>query len=220
MMRTPITVFLADDHQIVIKGIASLLELDPELQMVGYTTDSTKVIDEVTRLKPSVLVLDLAMPDIPGVEIIRSLNKMRTVSTKIVVFTMHQDTAYVVQALQDGALGFVVKDADSGCLIEAIKAAARGERFLSPPITHEKIKDYLQRLHSEKNDSGILDRLTRREREVMILVAQGRTNQEIADKFGLSVRTVERHRYNMMRKANFKNEADIVQFAMRKGLIT
>jgi DNA-binding NarL/FixJ family response regulator len=218
-MKAPITVFLADDHQIVIKGISSLLELDPELQMVGCTTDSTKIIDEVSRLRPRVLVLDLMMPDIPGVEIIRSVSNMRTIPTRIVVFTMHKDTAYVVQALQEGALGFVVKDADSSCLIDAIKAAARGERYLSPPITHEKIKDYLQQLHSEKNDSGILDRLTRREREVMILVAQGRTNQEIADKFGISVRTVERHRYNMMRKANFKNEADVVQFAMRKGLI-
>jgi DNA-binding NarL/FixJ family response regulator len=219
-MSNSVTVFLADDHQIVLTGIASIIELDPELKLVGSTTDSTKIVEEVMRLKPRVLVLDMVMPDIPGVEIIRTIRKTRTLQTKIVVFSMHKDIGYVVQAFQEGAQGYVVKDADTACLIKAIKAVARGEQFLSPPFTRRKIQDYLDQLRSEKDDEDTLDRLTRREREVLILVARGDTNNEISQKLGISVRTVERHRYNMMRKAGFRNEADVVQFAMRQGLIT
>lgn len=219
-MPNPITVFLADDHQIVLTGIASIIDFDPELSMVGGATDSTKIVEEVMRLKPRVLVLDLAMPDIPGIEIIRTIRKMRSSQTEIVVFSMHKDVGYVVKALQEGAKGYVVKDADTGCLIQAIKAVARGEQFLSPPFTHKNIQDYLDQLRSGKSDDDILDRLTRREREVLILVAQGDTNNMIANKLGISVRTVERHRFNMMKKAAFRNEADVVQFAMRQGLIS
>jgi DNA-binding NarL/FixJ family response regulator len=219
-MSNSVTVFLADDHQIVLTGIASIIELDPDLKLVGSTTDSTKIVEEVMRLKPRVLVLDMVMPDIPGVEIIRTIRKTRTLQTKIVVFSMHKDIGYVVQAFQEGAQGYVVKDADTACLIKAIKAVARGEQFLSPPFTRRKIQDYLDQLRSEKDDEDTLDRLTRREREVLILVARGDTNNEISQKLGISVRTVERHRYNMMRKAGFRNEADVVQFAMRQGLIT
>ena len=218
-MRCPITVFLADDHKIVLQGIISILQLDPELQMVGCTTDSKRIVEEVVRLRPRVLVLDLAMPDIPGVEIIRSIRKMRSLRTRIVVFTMHKDIGYVVQALQEGAQAFVVKDEDTEYLVAAIKAVVRGEQFLSPPFSREKIQAYMEQLQGEKDDADILDRLTRREREVLILVAQGNTNRDIADKLGISVRTVETHRFNMMRKTAFKNEADVVQFAMRQGLI-
>ncbi len=219
-MAYPVTVFLADDHHIVLTGISSIIQLDPELSLLGSTTDSTKIMEEVVRLKPDVLVLDLAMPDIPGVEIIRSIRKMRSLRTRVVVFSMHKDIGYVVQALQEGAQGYVVKDTDTACLIEAIKAVGRGEQFLSPPFSQEKIQYYLDKLRSERNEDDIMDRLTRREREVLLLVAQGDTNNEIARKLGISVRTVERHRLNMMRKTEFRNEADVVQFAMRKGLIT
>ncbi len=218
-MQSPLTVFLADDHKVVLQGITSILQLDPDLQMVGCTTDSKRIVEEVARLKPRVLVLDLAMPDIPGIEIIRSIRKMRSLRTRVVVFTMHKDIGYVVQALQEGALGFVVKDADTECLIAAIKAVARGEQFLSQPFSREKIQAYMEQLQGKKDDADILDRLTRREREVLILVAQGNSNHDIADKLGISIRTVETHRFNMMRKAGFKNEADVVQFAMRQGLI-
>ncbi len=218
-MTYPITVYLADDHQIVLKGIASMVELDPELRLLGCTTDSKKIIEEVARLKPRVLALDLVMPDIPGLEIIRSIRKMRTITTRVVVFTMHKDVSYVAQALQEGALGFVVKDADSACLIDAIKAVARGEQYLGPPFTMQKVRDYQKRLQSGKDAVDLLERLTRREREVLIFVAQGYTNNEIAQKLGISVRTVERHRFNMMRKAGFRHEADIIQFAMRQRLV-
>jgi two-component system response regulator NreC len=219
-MPHPITVFLADDHQIVLKGIASVIRLDPELKMVGYTTDSTKIIEEVSRIKPRVLVLDMVMPDIPGVEIIRTIRKMRTLQTKVIIFTMHKDVGYVVQAFQEGAQGFVVKDVDTAYLIEGIKAVARGEQYLGPSFTKEQIQDYLERLQSERDEDDIMERLTKREREILIFVARGATNNEIAHNLGISVRTVERHRYNMMKKAHFRNEADVIQFAMRRGLIT
>lgn len=219
-MTRPITVYIADDHQVVLKGITSVIQLDPELEVVGYTTDSKKIIEEVCRIKPRVLVLDMVMPDIPGVEIIRSIRQMRSLQTKVVVFTMHKDVGYVVQALQEGAHGFVVKDVDTIHLIEAIKTVIRGEQYLSPPFTQQKIKDYLKQLQNGKDEEDILEKLTRREREILIFVARGATNNEIAQTLGISVRTVERHRYNMMKKTKFRNEANVIQFAIRRGLIT
>ncbi len=219
-MTRPITVYIADDHQIVLKGIASVIQLDPELEVVGSTTDSKKIIEEVCRIKPRVLVLDMVMPDIPGVEIIRSVRQMRSLQTRVIVFTMHKDVGYVAQAMQEGAHGFVVKDVDTAHLIEAIKTVARGKQYLSPPFTQQKIKDYLDQLQNGKDEEDILEKLTRREREVLIFVARGTTNNEIAQTLGISVRTVERHRYNMMKKAKFRNEADVIQFAIRRGLIT
>ncbi len=214
-----ITVYLADDHQIVLRGIISLLDLDPDLHLVGFTTESSKIVSEVMRLKPQVLVLDLGMPGIPGGEIIRTLRSMRTVNTEVVVFTMHKDISFVVQALDDGALGYVIKDVDSTHLIEAIRAAARGEVYLSPPFCREAIWEYQEQLRLSKGGVDSYDKLTPREREVLIYVAQGYTNREMASKMNVSVRTVERHRYNMMKKAAFKNRAEVIQFALRKGLI-
>ncbi len=219
-MSHPITVYIADDHQIVLKGITSVIQLDPDLEMVGCTTDSKKIIEEVCRIKPRVLVLDMVMPDIPGVEIIRSIRQMRSLQTRVIVFTMHKDIGYVAQALQEGAHGFVVKDVDTAYLIEGIKTIIHGEQYLSPPFTQHQIKRYLKQLQSGKDKEDVLERLTRREREVLIFVAQGVTNNEIAHNLGISVRTVERHRYNMMKKAKFRSEADVTQFAMRRGLIT
>ncbi len=217
--RQHITVYLADDHQIVLKGISSLIDLEPDLHLVGCTTHSAEVAPAVIRLRPRVLVLDLGLPGIPGNEIIRTLHSMRTVHTKIVVFTMHKDISYVVQALDEGALGYVIKDADSAHLIEAIRAAARGEKYLCPPFTWEELESYREQLRRSKGGADFYEHLTRREREVLLYVAQGFTNKEIASILSLSVRTVEKHRYNMMKKASFKNKAEVVHFALQRGLI-
>ncbi len=214
-----ITVYLADDHQIVLRGIASLVDLEPDLHVVGCTTESTQIIPDILRLRPQVLVLDLGMPDIPGAEIIRRIKAKRTINTAIVVFTMHKDLGYVVQALEDGALGYVMKDVDSTHLIEAIRMAAQGKEYLSPPFTPETLWEYKEQLRLSKGEPDNYDNLTTREKEVLIFVAQGFTNRQIADKLGVSVRTIETHRYNMMKKTGFKNKAEIIQFALRKGLI-
>lgn len=219
MHHPPITVYLADDHQIVLQGIISLVELEPDLRIVGFSTDGQAVIPDVMRLNPQVLVLDLGMPGIPGGEIIRTLHSMHTIETRIVVFTMHKDISFVVQALADGALGYVIKDANSSHLIKAIRAAANGETYLSPPFRQEEIWEYQEQLRRSKGTVDRYDSLTPREREVLIYVAQGYTNREMATEMHVSVRTVEKHRYNMMKKAAFKNRAEVIQFALRRGLI-
>jgi len=219
-MASPVTVYLADDHQIVLKGILSVLKLDPDLEVVGVTTDSRQIVDDVMRLKPRVLVLDMVMPDIPGIEIVRSIRKCRSLKTKIVIFTMHHGIGYVEHALREGAQGFVVKEADTLHLIEAIKAVNRGQYYLSPPFTLDMVKAYRNRLRSQENGEDVLEKLTRREREVLIFTAQGLSNAEIAQKMVISIRTVEKHRYQMRKKTGLKNDADIAQFAMRRGLIT
>jgi DNA-binding NarL/FixJ family response regulator len=216
----PITIYLVDDHPIVLKGISNIIDLEDDLHVVGCTTQSTRILDEVRRLRPQVVVVDLAMPEIPGGEIIRLLKSMRGVDTAIVVFTMHKDISYVAQALKDGALGFVLKDADSSHLVKAIRAAARGKVYLSPPFTQETIWEYEEQVRRSKDGVDLDRRLTRREREVLILVAQGYTNREIAQRLGISVRTVEKHRFNMMKKMGFRNKAEAIQYALRTGLIT
>ena len=220
MIHKPIiTVYLADDHQIVLKGIISLIELESDLHLVGCTTNSDEVVSEVVRLKPRVLVLDLGMPGLSGGEIVRILHSMRTLGTEIVIFTMHKDISFVVQAMADGALGYVIKDVDSIHLIEAIRAAARGETYLSPPFTQDEVWEYQERLRRSKGAVDFYEKLTPREREVLTYVAQGYTNREMAAKMHLSVRTVEKHRYNMMKKATFKNKTEVIQFALRRRLI-
>jgi len=219
MVYSSITVFLADDHQIVLRGICSLIDLESDLKLVGFTTQSAEIIPQVLRLRPQVLVLDLGMPGIPGGEIIRRLHAQRDVHTAIIVFTMHKDISYVVQSLEDGASGYVMKDVDSTHLIKAIRAAARGQTYLSPPFTQEAIWEYQERLLASKGGADFYDKLTPREREVLIYVAQGYTNRQIAEKMHVSVRTAERHRYNMMKKATFRNKAEVIRYAVRRGLI-
>ncbi len=216
---TPITVYLADDHQIVLKGLASVIRLDKNLKLVGSTTDSRKIINDLITLKPRVLVLDIGMPDIPGVEIVRTIRQMRSLNTKIVIFTMQKSIGYVEQMLREGAQAYVVKDADTEHLIRAIKEVNLGQHYLSPPFTNAMLADYKKRLRSNPTEPDVLELLTRREREVLILTAQGLNNWEIAKKMGISIRTVEKHRFKMRKKAKLKNDADIAQFAMRRGLI-
>lgn len=215
-----ISVYLADDHEIVLKGIASVIESDPELSVVGCTTDSKQIIEDLMHLHPQVLVLDLAMPDIPGIEIMRAVKARRTLQTRIVVFTMHKNIGYVVEAFAEGAKGFVVKDADSTHLLNAIKAVARGKHYLSPPFTERQIREYRRRLLDKNESRDLLQPLSRRERELFLFVAQGFSNKEIADKLGIAVRTVETHRFNMMRKTGFKDKLDLIQWAMQHGYVS
>jgi len=216
----PITVYLADNHQIVLQGISSSIEHEAAMQVVGRTTDSLNVLDDLVRLRPDVLVLDLMMPNLPGFEILRRVQEHPSLSTRVVVFTMHGEIGYVVQALHQGAMGFVLKDVDTAFLIEAIRAVADGREYLSPPFSSDAIHAYQQRRDASRlSEVDIWDELSRRERETLVLVAQGLTNRQIGRKLNISFRTVEKHRASMMKKAHFKSEADLIQFAIRRGLI-
>jgi len=215
-----VTVYLADNHHVVLQGIASSVIREPDLKLVGQTTDSLQIMDDLLRIQPDVLVLDLMMPGIPGLEIIRRIRTKKSLRTRVIVFTMYHEISYVAQALREGANGFVFKDAATSFLIDAIRIVAKGEQYLSSPLTQDAVDAYLKRLASGRH--GEVDKweiLSRREREVLVFVAQGFTNRQIAHKLQISYRTVEKHRGNMMRKANFKNEAEVVQFALRRGLL-
>ncbi len=221
---SPITVYLADDHDIVLRGIASIISLDPELHIVGCTNDSTRILGDLIQLLPQVLVLDLNMPGLPGNEILRRVRDDPRISTRVVIFTMYNDIGHVVRALEDGAMGYVVKESSSSELITAIKTVARGEVYLCPPFTQESVLAYREQIRRSRadvsaDDEAIYQQLTRREKEVLILVARGYTNREIAERLERSVRTIEKHRFNLMKKAGFHNKAELIQFALRTGLV-
>jgi len=201
-----ITVYLVDNHQIVLQGIASSIEQEAGMEVVGQTTDSLRVLDDLVRLRPDVLVLDLMMPNLPGFEILKRVRDEPSLSTRIVVFSMHGEIGYVVQALHQGAMGFVLKDVDTAFLIAAIRAVAAGREYLSPPFSSRAIHAYQKRRDASRlSEMDVWEEFSQRERETLVLVAQGLTNRQIGQKLHISFRTVEKHRASMMKKAHLDN---------------
>jgi DNA-binding NarL/FixJ family response regulator len=209
-----IRIVLADDHNIVREGFRLVLEAQPDFQVVGEASAGIEAIRAVEMLRPDVLVLDLMMPGINGMEVIRQVRAL----TKVVILSMHNNEAYVVEALRNGAHGYVLKDATTKELIQAVIAASQGQRFLSAPFAERAIEVY-SRL-TNNSEANPLDLITNREREVMILVAHGNSSPQIAELLGISPRTVEVHRANLMRKLNFRSQTDLIRFAIKHGLLT
>lgn len=211
-----IRVALVDDHSIVRQGIRYLLEEQPDILVMGDCEDSLQAINLVQRVKPQVLVADLVMPGVPGLELIRLVRQLSPV-TQVVVLSMYNTVAYVAEALRQGAIGYVVKEADIGELVSAVRAAASGARYLSPGIDEAAVIEYLYQSSLAPLDP--LESLSRRERQVLEQVIHGHTNAEIAQHLGLGRRTVETHRANMMRKLRLESQADVLRFALRRGLL-
>ncbi len=211
-----ITVLLADDHEVVRRGVRALLEAEPGLRIVGEASDGREVVATVERLAPDVLVLDLLMPGMSGLDVLKTL-AARKLSTRTVILSMHASEAYVAEALQKGAIGYVVKDADAAELLQAVRQAAAGRRFLSTPLSESAIDAYLQRVQAASQDP--YETLSAREREVLQLAARGLTNQEIAIRLTIGRRTAETHRANLMRKLGLRGEKDLIRFAVRRGII-
>ena len=215
-MATTTTILLADDHAVVRQGLRGLLESEPDFEIVAETADGLATVEAVQRLMPDVVVLDLTMPSLPGLEVI-GLIKKHSPEIKVVVLSMHADESYVIRALNNGATAYVLKCANLSELIHAIREAIAGRCYLSPPLS-----DYAIRTYQESAKATILDKyetLTARERQVLQLVAEGHANVEVAAKLGISPRTAETHRFNLMNKLGFKNQADLIAFAFRHGLI-
>jgi two-component system, NarL family, response regulator NreC len=213
-MRTQI--LLADDHQVVIDGLKALLAGEPDLHVIGQATDGLQVLPRVMELRPEVLVLDLMMPGLNGLEVTRQVHE-RAPETKVIVLSMHANDAYVVEALRNGAAGYVLKQAAAGALVEAIRAVRAGTRYLSPPLSEEKLERWQRDAKAAPLD--LYDTLSTREREVLQLAAEGLTSAEIGEKLTIGKRTVETHRANLQRKLGLKTQADLVRFAVKKGLI-
>jgi DNA-binding NarL/FixJ family response regulator len=213
---TPGTVFLADDHQIVREGLRALLERYPELSVIGETADGLRVAELVERLKPDVLVVDLVMPGLGGLDVTRDV-KRRSPHTRVVILSMHAGEAFVLQALRSGASAYVLKDASAVELVQAIREVLAGRRYLSPPLSEKAIEAYVKRAEAVEVD--IYETLTTREREVLHLAAEGLSNPAIGERLGISPRTAETHRAHVMQKLGLKNRADVVVYAVNRGLL-
>jgi len=211
-----IRVLIADDHGIVRAGIRSLLEDQAEIEVVAEASSGWEAIEYATRLEPDVVLMDIAMGDLSGLEATREI-KDRNPNVHVLALTMHDREEYFFAMLKAGALGYVLKESEPEQLLAAIRAVHRGEAFLSPYVTKAVLEDYLA--HCNDRTKSRYDSLTLREKEVLRLVAEGKTTREMADMLHLSVKTVEKHRASMMRKLELQNLSELIKYAIRKGLI-
>jgi two-component system response regulator NreC len=212
-----IRVFLVDDHTVVRQGLRRILESDEEIEIVGEAGDGRTAIDLVQKLRPHVVVMDVAMPELNGIEATRQIVK-RIEGAKVLVLSMHGDDVYVRQALKAGARGYLLKDSEDLDLIKAVKAVRAGGSFFSPPVSKVVLSGYLgDKVDGDAEDS--VARLTDREREVLQLIAEGKTNKEVAHALTVSVNTVETHRKHIMEKLDLHNTAELVRFAIRTRIV-
>jgi two-component system, NarL family, response regulator NreC len=211
-----IKIVLADDHQVVRKGLKALLSAEPDFNIVGEAGDGLETLRLVEDLHPDILVLDLMMAGINGLEVTRQLNK-KVPQVGIVILSMHSNEAYVLEALRCGAKAYILKESPPEELVRAVREVFAGRRYLSSPLSERAIEAYTQRTEVKPMDP--YDQLTTREREVMQLTAQGQTNAEIASRLFISPRTVETHRTNLMHKLDLHNHAQLIQFAIQHGII-
>jgi DNA-binding NarL/FixJ family response regulator len=192
----------------------SLLDAQPGIEVVGEADDGQEAIKLMETLSPDIAILDVMMPNLNGIEAAKLAHK-RELNTRIIFLTMHANAAYAVRALKSGGIGYVLKDSDFNEILQAIESAMEGRHYLSPLISDE-VLEMLLKTDPEKEDT--LESLSPREREILQLIAEGNTNQTIAEKLSLSVRTVESHRSNIMKKLRFNSHADLVKFAINQGL--
>lgn len=205
-------VLLADDHQIVLEGLKNLLE--PEFELVGTVTDGRALVNEALKLNPDVIVVDISMPLLNGIEAVRQIRKTEE-RIKVVFLTMHPDVSYATMAFDAGASGYVLKNSASRELITAIDEAMKGRTYVTPMIAGELMQTYKKSRPGEKIPKK---KLTHRQEEILQLLAEGHTAKEIAGMLSISPRTVETHKYNMLQELNLNTTADLIKFAIKHGL--
>lgn len=210
------TIILADDHQILREALRMLLESQPDFQVLAETGDGAEAARLAEKHKPDILVLDMMMPGLSGLEVARAV-KRATPATKVIILSMHDAESYVVDALNAGIAGYVLKKSSSQELIFAIRQALTGNLFLSPSLNERAIHAYMQRAQDSRTDDPY-ETLTQREREIFQLAAEGLSNPQIAERLSLSPRTAEMHRGNLMKKLGLKSQTDLIKYAIRKGL--
>lgn len=216
----PIRVLLVDDHTILRDGVRSLLEREPDIEVVGEADDGVEAVEKAGTLTPDIIIMDMVMPRMGGLEATQRIKEQHP-DIRILILSMYDDDEYVLQIIQAGASGYVLKRVASSELVRAIRDVHGGSSFLHPPIAAKLIEDYVRRVTGEevREPSGAKP-LTDREREVLKLIAEGHTNQGIADILCVSKKTVESHRANIMRKLDLHDVTELVKYALRKGLIT
>ena len=210
-------VLLADDHSIVRRGLRSLIETQPDLKVVAEAGDGLEALRLCEEHQPDAVILDVAMPKLNGIEVAERVQKLPR-APSVLILSMHADESYIIRALAAGARAYLLKDATDEDLLPALRAVAAGRPFFSPSVTGVLIEDYVRQLQAR----GLTDSyhlLTDREREVLQLLAEGRSNKEVAALLDVGVSTVETHRANLMQKLNLHNTAEIVLYAVRKRII-
>jgi two-component system response regulator NreC len=210
-------VLLVDDHEIVRAGLRSLLEGQEHIEIVGEASSGAEAVELAIQLKPDIVLMDVSMPDMDGVEATRKI-KRRAPEINVLALTVHEEEAYFFEMLTAGASGYVPKRASPQILLTAIKIVARGEVFLHPAVAGALVQEYVQEGRSDAR-RRVYDGLTPRQQEVLTLIAEGLSNHEIANELDISVRTVERHRENIMKRLNLHSRVELVKYALRKGLV-
>ena len=212
-----IRVLLADDHTILRAGLRMMLNAQPDIEVVGEASDGRQAITEAQRLTPEVILMDITMPECNGIEATRQVKRLLP-DVRVLVLTMHENEEYLFQVLRAGASGYMLKEAADTELISAIRVVSSGRFYLSPSAQTMMVSDYLQRVRTgEERDS--YGALTEREREILKLVAEGYTNNQIAERLFISPKTVDTHRTHIMDKLNLHSRAELVKYAMRRGLL-
>ena len=210
-------ILLADDHGIVRRGLKSLLESQPGLSVIGEAADGLEALRLCSELSPDLLIIDISMPLMNGIEVASRAQKLEA-APGVIILSMHADESYIMRALAAGARGYLVKDATDEDLIPAVRAVAAGKPFFSPTVAAVLMEDYVRQLRA-RGLSDSYELLTVREREILQLLAEGRSNKEVAALLDVGLSTVETHRANLMQKLNLHNTAEIVLYAVRKGII-
>ncbi len=213
----PIRILLADDHGILREGLRMLLERQSEFAVVGDASDGREAVEMAEACDPDVVIMDLAMPGLNGIEATRRITARRP-RTAVVILSMHSDESYILRSLKAGARGYLLKDSLKADLIEAVRAAAQGKSFFSPKVSQVLKEDYVNELEA-KDAEDTWELLTDREREILQLVAEGKTNKEIAAVLNISPYTIDTHRGHILQKLNLHSAPELILYAVRKGII-
>jgi DNA-binding NarL/FixJ family response regulator len=211
-----ITIVLADDHPVVRQGLRTLFEAEPDFRVTGEASDGLEAVKLVKRWAPNVLVLDLLLPGLHGLEVARQV-RQRSPRTRVVILSVSADEPYVLEALRHGVAAYVLKGSAVADLVRAVREAAAGRHYLSPPLSERAIEAYRSQAQAAPLD--IYETLTTREREVLQLAAEGHTSAEIATRLSISQRTAEAHRRNLLRKLGLHTQEAVVHYARQRGLI-
>ena len=212
-----IKILVVDDHAIVREGVRMILAKEGDLEVVGEAGDGQQALDLTERAQPDVVIMDISMPGMGGIEATQTI-RAKHPEVQVLALTMHEDESYVFQLLRAGASGYVLKRAAAQDLVQAVRAAAKGEAFLYPSVARKVVEDYLRRVESGEERQRY-DGLTTREKEILTLIAQGLSNQQIAEKLFISIKTVQTHRAHILEKLGLHDRTELVRYAIRKGLI-
>ena len=210
-------IYLVEDHHLVRQGTRLLLETEPDFEVIGEADEGLRAMEETLRLRPDVLIVDIVLPNLNGIELTR-LVKRRVPEVKVIPLSMYDNEAYVIEALRAGASAYVLKKSTADELVQAVHEVLAGNRYLSPPLNEHLLDAFLRRANEEYLIDPY-DNLTKRERQVLQMAAQGLNNPEIARRLELSVRTVEMHRGNLLKKLDLNGQTELVRYALKRDLV-